>query len=461
MQNTIITSTEQSQTTLPTIVIDGVFFQFNQTGIARVWRSLLEEWANSDFGQHLLVLDRSNTAPKVPGINYKLIDAYDYRYSALDCAKIQEICDEIEADVFISTYYTTPLFTPTVFMAYDMVPEAMEFDLNELCWQEKHRGILYSSRYLAISQNTAKDLTKFFPHISPDLVTVAYCGVDNSFKPTSPDKVKGFKSKYNISKPYFLLVGSRLSLKGYKNAILLFKALSQLENRQKFAVVCIGGDATLEPELEALSHDIDVHLLTLEDAELRLAYGAAIALVYTSKYEGFGLPIVEAMACGCPVITCHNSSIPEVAGKAVLYVGEDNIEETITALKNVQKSEISHRLIHLGLEQAKQFSWKKMADIVRQVLTETALKYQNKPANQSTLIWQAFRQEQSYRQQRDPLINKLEKLDQENRQLSATIKELEDKIADLSTTKAAIRKIYETFSNKIGLGRLGKNTSNH
>ncbi|MEA5533086.1 glycosyltransferase [Crocosphaera sp. XPORK-15E] len=457
----MVTETEQSRKYSLTTVIDGVFFQFNQTGIARVWRSLLEEWANSDFGQHLLVLDRNNTAPKVPGINYKLIEPYDYRYSAIDCAKLQGICDEIEADIFISTYYTTPLSTPTVFMAYDMVPEAMQFDLNELCWLEKHRGILYCSQYLAISQNTAKDLTKFFPHISPELVTVAYCGVDTSFKPTSPDKLKQFKSKYNISKPYFLLVGSRLSLKGYKNAILLFKALAQLENCQKIAVVCVGGEATLEPELKTLSHNIDVHLLRLEDDELSLAYGGAIALVYTSKYEGFGLPIAEAMACGCPVITCYNSSIPEVAGKAALYVSEQNVKEIIEALQIVQETNIRQQLIQLGLEQAKQFSWKKMADIVERLLTKTALEYQNKPATQSTLIWQAFRQEQSYRELKDLSIEKLDKLTQENNNLSTTIKELEQKIEDLSTTKAAIRKLYATFSQKIGLRRLIQKTSKH
>lgn len=443
--------TKLSQTKFPQIVIDGVFFQFNQTGIARVWRSLLEEWAKTDFSKNLLVLDRSDTAPKVPGINYKIIDPYDYRYSALDCSKVQAICDEVEADIFISTYYTTPLSTPAVFMAYDMVPEVMDFDLSELSWQEKHRGILYSSRYLTISQNTARDLRKFFPHINLDLVKVAYCGVDPNFKPTSLDKINQFKNTYNITKPYFLLVGSRLSLKGYKNAILLFKALSELENRQEIAIICVGGEPQLEPQLKALSSDIDVYLLNLEDEELLLAYGGAMALVYPSKYEGFGLPIVEAMACGCPVITCHNSSIPEVAGNAALYVGEDNVEEMILALEKVKDSEIRQELINLGLEQAKQFSWKKMASIIEEVLTKTALDYHKKPIDRSTLIWQAFRQEQSYRQQESSLAEQISYLSQENKNLSINIQELQQTINDMSTTKAAIRKISETFLKKIGL----------
>ncbi|ACK66928.1 glycosyl transferase group 1 [Rippkaea orientalis PCC 8801] len=437
-----------------TVVIDGVFFQFNQTGIARVWRSLLEEWANTEFGDNLLVLDRSNTAPKVSGITYKQIQPYDYRYSALDCTILQGVCDQMGADIFISSYYTTPLSTPTVFMAYDMVPEVMQFDLNELCWQEKHRGILYSSRYLAISENTAKDLTHFFPQISPELVTVAYCGVNASFTPPSTEEVAKFKRQYNFNKPYFLLVGSRLSLKGYKNAILLFKAISQLDNRQEMAIVCIGGEPQLETELANLSQDIEVHLLTLEDAELRLAYGGAIALVYPSKYEGFGLPIVEAMACGCPVITCHNSSIPEVAGKAALYVEENNVEQAIEVLQLIQKPEIRHQLIELGLEQAKQFSWEKMADIIADILQKTAFEYRNKPPSRSTLIWQAFRQEQSYRQQETTLAEKVNQLTQQNQDLLKLIDDLEEKNASLSTTKSAIRQLARTFLNRLGSSRL-------
>lgn len=459
MQPDNINQIKKFQKRSPTIVIDGVFFQFNQTGIARVWCSLLEEWAKSDFGQHLLVLDRDNTAPKVPGINYKVIEPYDYRYSSIDCTKLQEICDDIRADVFISTYYTTPLSTPTVFMAYDMVPEVMKFDLNELCWQEKHRGILYSHRYITISQNTAKDLLTFFPYIDPKSVTVAYCGVDALFKPTVTGEVEQFKIKYNINKPYFLLVGSRLSLKGYKNAILFFKALSQLENSQEIAVVCVGGEPNLEPELQAFSNNIEVHLLRLNDAELRLAYGGAIALVYPSRYEGFGLPIAEAMACGCPVITCHNSSIPEVAGNAALYVGEDNIQETIEALQNIQKAEIRHQLINLGLEQVKQFSWKTMADTVAQVLQETALENRNKPMNQATLIWQAFRQEQVYRQQDNPLTDEVNRLTQENQDLLLKIHKLEQKIEELSTARSAIRQLAKKFVKKTGLKKFFKNTS--
>jgi hypothetical protein len=106
---------------------------------------------------------------------------------------------------------------------------------------------------------------------------------------------------------------------------------------------------------------------------LRLAYAGAVALVYPSKYEGFGLPVLEAISCGCPVITCPNASIPEVAGEAALYVNDEDVEGLTDALCEVQKPKVRNSLIAAGLEQAKKFSWSKMAKTVSSVLIDETL----------------------------------------------------------------------------------------
>ncbi|MEH2449611.1 MAG: glycosyltransferase [Nostoc sp.] len=362
---------EKAKTLPPrNILIDGVFFQLYKTGIARVWRSLLEQWSNSDFANHILVLDRADTAPKINGIRYRIIPAYNYNNTEADKQMLQKICDDQEAELFISSYYTTPINTPSVFMAYDMIPEVLGGNLNEPMWREKHNGIKHASAFIAISENTAKDLSKCFPEIPLESITVAHCGVDSLFSPASVDDIKGFKYKYGINKPYFLLVGAGT---GYKNGILFFQAFYQLVIGYGFDIICTGSGGVLAPELRTYTLGSTIHLLQLSDEELALAYSGAVALVYPSKYEGFGMPILEAMACGCPVITCPNASIPEVAGDAAIYVNDDDVDQLANALCEVQKPSIRHSLITAGLAQAKKFSWSKMAQTVSSALIDATL----------------------------------------------------------------------------------------
>lgn len=356
----------------PLIIIDGVFFQLYQTGIARVWRSLLQQWANTEFASHILVLDRDNTAPKISGIRYLTISRYNYNNTEADKQMLQHICDQEAAELFISSYYTTPINTPSVFMAYDMIPEVLGGDLNEPMWREKHNGIKHASAYISISENTAKDLSQLFSDIPLESITVAHCGVDPLFSPASETEINTFKYKYgiNINKPYFLLVGTGA---GYKNGILFFQAFSQLASSCGFDIICTGIGGMLAPDLRTYTSGSAVHMLQLSDEELAVAYSGAVAIVYPSKYEGFGMPLLEAMACGCPVITCPNASIPEVTGEAAIYVNDNDVDALTNALCEVQKPNIRKALITAGLAQAKKFSWTKMAQTVSSALINATL----------------------------------------------------------------------------------------
>jgi glycosyltransferase involved in cell wall biosynthesis len=354
----------------PKIAIDGVFFQLYNTGIARVWKSLLEEWANTEFGNHLIVLDRVGTAPKIEGISYYQIPAYDYNNTDADREMLQQVCNEIGTELFISTYYTTPTETPSVFMAYDMIPEVLGFDLTLPMWQEKQRGIDYAAAFLTISEHTAKDLIACNPAIDPATVIPALCGVNPIFKPAKITEIESFRTEHKITKPYFLLVGAG---GGYKNTILFWEGFAKLANNNDFDIVCTGAAGIGAEQYATYAPASAVHCLQLDDRDLNLAYAGAVALVYPSKYEGFGLPIVEALASGCPVITCHNASIPEVAGTSAIYIDDSSIEEMTQALASVQQAEIRDPLIAKGLIQAIRFSWHKMAEIVRSVLTAQTL----------------------------------------------------------------------------------------
>ncbi|MBD2597856.1 methyltransferase domain-containing protein [Nostoc spongiaeforme FACHB-130] len=365
-----VNESNEYSTKNPKILVDGVFFQLYQTGIARVWKSLLEEWTKNSFAQHLIVLDRAGTAPKFPGIRYLNITSYDYDKTDNDREILQHICDEEGVDLFISSYYTTPLITPSVFMAYDMIPEVMGWNMDNPMWQVKHEAIQHASAYIAISAYTARDLSNCFPEISVESITVAHCGVSSTFSPAQSEDVNSFKSKYGITKPYFILVGAG---NGYKNGMLFFQAFSQLANSYGFDIICTGSGGILASEFRACTSGSSVYMLQLSDEELATAYSGAVALVYPSKYEGFGMPIVEAMACGCPVITCPNASIPEVAGEAAIYVKDNDVDGMVNALCDVQKPRIRQALIEAGLAQAQKFSWTKMADIVSSSLINASL----------------------------------------------------------------------------------------
>ena len=354
-----------------TILVDAVFFQYYRTGIARVWRSLFREWVDDGFIQQLLVLDRQGTAPRIPGVAYRVIPAHNYQNLDQDRIMLQQICNEESANLFVSTYYTTPISTSTIFMAYDMIPEVLGFaDINSNpIWRGKHAGIRHASSFVAISNNTANDLLRAFPDIPRELVSVAHCGVD--FKPPGDARVNEFKHRYGIDRPYFLVVGFRGE---YKNIKLFFQAFESLgEQRSNYSIVCTGSAQNLEPTYAAQVGPAGVHMLEVDDEELECAYAGAIALVYPSLYEGFGMPITEAMACGCPVITCPLGSIPEVAKDAVLYVDSFDAVAMTNALHKVQLPEIRTNLVQEGLKQAAQFSWKQMASAVKSVLLASEL----------------------------------------------------------------------------------------
>ncbi|MFM7882860.1 MAG: glycosyltransferase, partial [Microcystis panniformis] len=128
-----------SQKKPPIIVIDGVIFQIDQGKLARVWSSILEHWSQLELSQHIVILDRNNTAPRWEKFKYWPAESYDYNCTGKDARKIQTICDRLQANLFISTFYTSPLTTPSLLLlAFDFPEENGNLTVN----LEKHYAIL-------------------------------------------------------------------------------------------------------------------------------------------------------------------------------------------------------------------------------------------------------------------------------------------------------------------------------
>ncbi|MEM9771121.1 MAG: glycosyltransferase [Cyanobacteria bacterium P01_D01_bin.73] len=362
------------------IVIDGVFFQIRNTGIARVWRSLLSHWSTQPFAQSIVLLDRGKTAPKFESIQSLEIPLYGQVGVEEDRQLLQKYCDQVGADLFVSTYYTTPVSTPSVFFGHDMIPELMGVDLTAQMWRDKHRAIHQAIAHIVVSENTKKDLQKLFPKTRQEPITVAHCGLSPEFSPPSPETIKAFRDRYQLDKPYVLWVGERLGVNGYKNSALVFQAMQEWMRGFDYAVVCTGDGSPLEPPLAELATGLDVRSLKLSEAELVAAYGGAHCLAYTSRYEGFGLPLLEAMGCDCPVVTCPCGSIPEVAGKAALFVPPDDPLVLKTAFERLVWDDHRRSLIKRGRARSRRFSWATMADTVADALTKASqIKASQKP----------------------------------------------------------------------------------
>jgi len=343
------------------VVLDGCIFQERPFGIARLWRAIMAEWSESGFSKSVVVLDRGGTAPRFPGFEYRRTPRLRAHDSITQRRMLEAVCRAEAADLAVSTWYTCPTKTRSLLYVYDMTPEIGEWNLDEPIWREKAAAIAHASAYACLSQNTLNDLVTEFPEAANKPNTLVLPGVEASFVPASQAKIAELASRLALPANYYLFIGYR---DAYKNADLLFEALPLLHDTEDFGVLLIGGAPQLEPGFALLAGNVTVRLASLSDDELRAAYTGAAALLYLSRYEGFGLPILEAMACGCPVITCRNSSLPEAAGDAAIYVDADDPHALREAMLRVREPRAREALIASGHERARMFRWPQAATIL-------------------------------------------------------------------------------------------------
>lgn len=376
------------------LLIDGIFFQLTQSGIGRVWASVLPSLI-ADSSLDILVLDRGGL-PDIAGMQRIPFPTFTQeRYNADDSALIQRVCDRYDVDVFTSTYYTTPLTTPMFLLIYDMIPELFDFCLSQRGWEEKAIAISYARRHISISQNTNDDLLRFYPDLND--TTVAYLAHDRSvFKPADAEQILEFRRSIGFDRrPYVVTVGEREQTGGYKNGRLLFDAIAAAK-RDDLDILCIGGEPTIDDAiLESLPAGVQVKRIVATDVELATAYSGAFALVYPSLYEGFGLPVLEAMACGCPVITTSNGSLGEVAGDAALIVDASSPTDILAALGRLESAAERSKFRTAGLEQSRKFDWSVMVSAILDATRQLASASTDPAYRQFAKTWSTLRGMQS------------------------------------------------------------------
>ncbi len=237
------------------------------------------------------------------------------------------------------------------------------------------KDVLNSDKIIAVSEYTKNDIIKYFA-VKPEKISTIHLGVDTIFRVCEDKKKqKMVLGKYGISKKYIFFVGM---VSARKNIVRLVSSFEKIRKQFSDYQLVIAGRRTTYNEfsekLDNLPADIRNDLLLTEYVsreDLPYLYSGASVCVYPSLYEGFGLPILEAMACGCPVITSNISSMPEVAGGAALLVDPYSTAEIASAMERVLSNPgLQERMREKGMARAKEFSWENTARKTLRVYTE-------------------------------------------------------------------------------------------
>lgn len=225
------------------------------------------------------------------------------------------------------------------------------------------RAIKQSDYILTVSQNSKNDLIKYF-NADDKKIIVTYNGIDNIFVKKDKSEYEYLYKKYNIenNKKIILYVGNK---KPHKNIDTLIKAINCTKNKDDYILILTGKGFDGYTQLEELSNELNMneqikHTGIVTDEELVNLYNLADIFVYPSLYEGFGIPPLEAMACGTPVICSNTSSLPEVVGDSAYLINPYDERAISQAIDNlIDNRELYETLVSKGYERSKLFTWDK------------------------------------------------------------------------------------------------------
>lgn len=362
----------------------GIDARFLLHGVGRYTEELLTHLGELD-ARHTYYVFTSQSYSQAPTLNhlwgnhFQEISGRGSLYSLSGQLRIPYHVARRTLQLFHATSFPSPLirFCPLVVTIHDQAPR---LDRQRLPYSTGPRGFMarayydamnaYAIRYarhiITVSQQAREDILRFHPHLPPEKISVIYHGVSANFKPADPAEQARVRARHNLPDDYFLYVGTVNPGKNLIGVLQAFDALQKIPGwRHKLVAV-----ARTDPRYrgfyrfwERFPGKAGVHLLDYaEKTDLPGLYTGAAALVFPSLHESFGFPVLEAFACGTPVITSSTSGLAEIAGDAALLVNPNSTEEIMAACRRLATDAVLREaLIEKGFRRAREFSWRTCA----------------------------------------------------------------------------------------------------
>lgn len=364
------------------IGIDARMYGTGFTGIGRYTAEMIDELAKWDHKNEYVLFMRNEAFERYecPNKRFKKVLADFPHYSLGEQIGFNRILKQEKLDLMHFTHFNAPVFynRPFVVTIHDLTLSFFPGKkMNRFIHRWAYHFVISSvtrkaKKIIAVSNHTKKDLIQTL-QVPEKKVTVIYNGVSRQFGSTEATKRQHLMKKLGLSKPFFLYTGVWRDHKNIVGLIKAFVAFNQEVGKQYELVITGAPNATyheVPDTIKQLKAENEVHLVGLvSEADLYALYLHALAYVFPSFYEGFGLPPLEAMQCGTPVIVSNASAIPEVCGEGnALYFDPYDIRDIQAKLKLFIKDPIlRQRLMDRGKEHVKTFSWEKMTKEVLKV----------------------------------------------------------------------------------------------
>lgn len=358
------------------IGIDARFYSSSFTGIGRYVYELIENLLKLDQrNQYVLFFNNPEfekfTLPR-KGVTKILADSPHYSFK--EQWHFWRLLQKENLDLMHFTHFNAPILyrRPSIVTIHDLTlnlhpGKKMASSLHRIAYTLTIRSIIKrSKRVIAPSEHTRQDIVKHF-NIEPDKIAVIHEGVSSVFhKIADQNIISDFRKKTGLTKPYILYTGVWRS---HKNLVNLIKAFAILKHTHHFDgwLVITGKEDPWYPEVKQTVRNENLEGSVrftglVPDEDLVLLYNGASIFVLPSFYEGFGLPALEAFACGVPVCVSKTSSLPEICALAAEYFDPNDPNDMASKIALVYNDEAKKRdLISRGFERIKDFSWKKMA----------------------------------------------------------------------------------------------------